>query len=90
MPTCAKGARISRLPGQIVETLDMPNKLQNHRVWLNGRETDLTLEAGFWAALGQIARKQRRSVECLLCELDDVRPRRGLRSAVIEFVLSNA
>ncbi|WP_413993504.1 ribbon-helix-helix domain-containing protein [Labrys okinawensis] len=68
----------------------MPSRLQNHRVWLNGRETDLKLEAGFWAALAQIARKQRRSVECLLCELEEARPRRGLRSAVIEFVLSNA
>ncbi|CAM5767640.1 hypothetical protein LMIY3S_02230 [Labrys miyagiensis] len=68
----------------------MASKLRHERVWLNGQETGLTLERSFWSALEQIAKRRRRSVECLLHEIEETQPRRALRTAVIEFVLSNA
>jgi predicted DNA-binding ribbon-helix-helix protein len=67
----------------------MSAALVKHSVRIAGHATSVSLEAAFWEALGDIARRRRVSVNTLLAEID--RARSGnLSSAIRLFVLDSA
>ena len=52
-----------------------------------GHRTSISLEEGFWNALKDIARRQRRSIPEIVAEIDSSRGATGLSSAVRSFIL---
>ncbi len=61
--------------------------LKKHSITLNGHRTSFSLEEEFWSELQAIARRQKRSVQDLIEEID--RGRKGnLSSALRIFVLN--
>lgn len=59
-------------------------------VTVAGHRTSLSLEPEFWQALKQVAQRESRTVSGLIGEIDAVRGRRNLSSAVRVFVLERA
>lgn len=60
-----------------------PDRPSKHSLTLQGHRTSVTLEAGFWAALQELAQAEGRSVNALAAEIDARRdPEVGLASAI--------
>lgn len=60
-----------------------PDRPAKHSLTLQGHRTSVTLEAGFWAALQELAQAEGRSVNALASEIDARRdPEVGLASAI--------
>ena len=70
---------------------DSPTRLKKHSVSIAGHRTSVTLEAAFWAALTEIARRRETTVAGLIVEIDDARAADpaapNLSSAIRVFVL---
>ena len=70
---------------------DSPTRLKKHSVSIAGHRTSVTLEAAFWDALTEIARKRGTTVAGLIVEIDDARAADpaapNLSSAIRVFVL---
>jgi len=61
-------------------------KLEKHSVTIAGHRTSVTLEAGFWRLLREIAAKRGVSLNELVRQLDEARAG-GLSGAIRAFVL---
>ena len=64
-----------------------PSTITKHSIVVNGRETSVTLEEGFWRALKEIAIRHGTTVSSLACAIDLKRDHRNLSSALRVFVL---
>ena len=61
---------------------------EKHSVTIRGHRTSISLEAGFWTDLGEIALERGISRNALITEIDEARNvKSGLASAVRVFVL---
>ena len=61
-------------------------KLEKHSVTISGHRTSVTLEAGFWRLLREIAAERNVSLNELVRQLDEARAG-GLSGAIRAFVL---
>jgi predicted DNA-binding ribbon-helix-helix protein len=70
---------------------DSPTRLKKHSVSIAGHRTSVTLEAAFWDALTEIAKRRNTTVAGLIVEIDDARAgdpaSPNLSSAIRVFVL---
>jgi predicted DNA-binding ribbon-helix-helix protein len=69
------------------ERADTNSKLRKRSVRIAGHATSISLEDPFWLALQRIARRQGRSVNELIAEIDNGRSG-GLSGAIRLFVLA--
>ena len=73
---------------------DSPTRLQKHSVSIAGHRTSVTLEAAFWEALTEIARRRGTTVAGLIVQIDDARAEDpaapNLSSAIRVFVLRDS
>lgn len=61
-----------------------------HSLTLRGHRTSVSLEAEFWQAFREIARRQGRAINDLAAEIDESRgTETGLASAIRVYVLRN-
>jgi predicted DNA-binding ribbon-helix-helix protein len=71
--------------------MDSPTRLKKHSVSIAGHRTSITLEAAFWDALSELARRRSTTVAGLIVEIDRARESDpaapNLSSAIRVFVL---
>ncbi len=67
---------------------EAPQGIAKRSVMIAGHRTSVSLEAEFWAALQEIARRRGQSVQALVGAVDSGRGERNLSSAIRVFVLS--
>ncbi|MCF6292964.1 MAG: ribbon-helix-helix domain-containing protein [Robiginitomaculum sp.] len=60
--------------------------LEKKSLALSGHRTSLALEAVFWAALGNIAREENKSLARLIAEIDQTRSKSEVRSGLASAV----
>ena len=76
---------VTRVPAQ------SRTRLAKHSVSIAGHRTSVTLEAAFWEALGEIARRRQTTIAALIARIDDARAKDpaepNLSSAIRVFVL---
>ena len=60
--------------------------LEKKSLALSGHRTSLALEAVFWAALGNIAREEHKSLARLIAEIDQTRSKSEVRSGLASAV----
>lgn len=67
------------------------HRLEKHSITITGHRTSITLEAAFWLALKDIARRRNKAISELVAEVDQARsglsPSPNLSSALRVFVL---
>ncbi|MEH3118972.1 MAG: ribbon-helix-helix domain-containing protein [Methylorubrum populi] len=68
-------------------TAETPQGVAKRSVMIAGHRTSVSLEAEFWAALQEIARRQGQSVQALIGAIDAARGGSNLSSAIRVFVL---
>lgn len=64
--------------------------LTKRSLTIAGHRTSISLEAEFWAALGEVAKTQNKSLAALVGEIDQSRQGRNLSSAIRVWLFSRA
>jgi predicted DNA-binding ribbon-helix-helix protein len=76
---------------KLSDTLNAP--IVKRSVVIVGHATSVSIEKPFWDAFKKLSTRQRKSINKLITEIDDARPKEGggnLSSAIRLYVLANA